>query len=544
VIVSSGPVTFCLGDSVTLTATPVSASYLWSNGSTTQSINVSYAGNFSVNITDLNGCVSPPSTILSTLLFPPPVTPVINAQGPVPFCTGQNVTLDATGGLASFQWSNGQSTSSILVSQAGQFSVWGIDANGCETDTSAPFLVSLFPVPTSPIITASGPLTFCAGNSVQLSSSSPIGNLWSNGANTQNIVVSQTTIGIQVGYTDANGCPSPLSLPIDVNVIPLAPTPVISPSGSTILCEGDSVELICSQAQSFLWSTGETSQSIWVSQTGTVDVVVTDICNPATPQSSINIVVHPKPLADFQILKKIVCIPEPVEAQNLSQGNSIIQSWMLGDGTTQTENHLSHVFQFPGIYDLSIVVTDINGCTSTKTMIDAFEVHGTPVIEHTIHPRVSEEYGSSVHGHVLSEGVLNGQWTISDNNFPGNQFDFQPTVSGVIPVKFIGETQEGCTIEISDSILVKEAEKAFIPIAFTPNGDGKNDFFQPFISGFEGDYLFKIFNRWGGVIFSSNNPDYSWDGVGFPEGVYIWTLSFRGNNGSIIEKTGQVTLYR
>src|SRR5690606_35486709 len=100
--------------------------------------------------------------------------------------------------------------------------------------TSAVTNVTVNPTPVAPVITPSGSTTFCAGGSVDLTSSEATGNLWSTGETTQ--MISVTTSGTySVTYTDGNGC-SATSAVTNVTVNPAPAAPVITPSGSTTFC--------------------------------------------------------------------------------------------------------------------------------------------------------------------------------------------------------------------------------------------------------------------------------------------------------------------
>ncbi|MGV3596012.1 MAG: beta strand repeat-containing protein, partial [Sediminibacterium sp.] len=118
-ISASGPTTFCVGRSVTLTATG-GASYSWSTGSTASSITVTSGGTYSVVATSAEGCQSAAASTTVTVNALP--TASISASGPTTFCAGGSVTLTATGG-ASYSWSTGSTASSITVTSGGTYSV-------------------------------------------------------------------------------------------------------------------------------------------------------------------------------------------------------------------------------------------------------------------------------------------------------------------------------------------------------------------------------------------------------------------------------------
>jgi hypothetical protein len=114
----NGPSVLCAGQSVTLSA-PAGYTYLWSNGETTQNIAVSVAGEYAVRLTD-NGCSS--ISKIATVQSQPDETPTITASGPTVFCEGNSVTLQSSS-AAAYQWSNGETTQSITVTQPGAYAL-------------------------------------------------------------------------------------------------------------------------------------------------------------------------------------------------------------------------------------------------------------------------------------------------------------------------------------------------------------------------------------------------------------------------------------
>lgn len=221
-------------------------------------------------------------------------------------------------------------------------------------------------LPATPTITASGSTSFCTGGSVDLSSSAATGNVWSNNQTTATITVS-TTGSYSVTVTDANGCSS-ASAPISVNVSS-APAPTISAT-STQACSGDVVTVTSSAADSYLWSSGETTQSIQVTNTALVSVTVTNAnaCNGVGQSATTNITFTATPTAagSFTTAGNVVTFA------NTSTG-ATSYSWDFGDFTNSSAMAPAHAYAANGTY--TVVLTAINGnCSSTATFEISIEV--------------------------------------------------------------------------------------------------------------------------------------------------------------------------
>ncbi|MCF8303466.1 MAG: gliding motility-associated C-terminal domain-containing protein [Bacteroidales bacterium] len=101
----------------------------------------------------------------------------------------------------------------------------------------------------------------------------------------------------------------------------------------------------------------------------------------------------------------------------------------------------------------------------------------------------------------------------------------------------------------SNQVTVQQAPGLFMPNAFSPNNDGKNDIFRPlFVFIPEGNYVFRIYNRWGELIFETRDKSRGWDGKhnGKPvePGTYVYQVQYSGRQGNTHKKVGNVTLVR
>lgn len=304
-ITANGPLSFCSGGNVTLSANG-GASYLWSpGGQTSQSITVATPGSYTVRVTNTSGtnATSSPVTVsLSTTGTPPTIT----ASGPVSFCPGGSVVLTSTQ-ASSYHWSNGQTTQSITVTASGSYTV--ISGSGTCTGTSSPTVINATSAPSTPTISASGSLNICQGTIVTLTSSIANGYLWSNGATTRSIAVSSAGNFSVNAYSSANCYATSAAQTVSVQAAPVRP--VAAANGSTNLSSTNpSVILSSSTASAFLWNTNQTTRSITVTTEGSYTVTITGT-NGCKATSS--------PVA----VKRIGCLPPAIPTISLSGSNII-----------------------------------------------------------------------------------------------------------------------------------------------------------------------------------------------------------------------------
>ncbi|WPR73040.1 T9SS type B sorting domain-containing protein [Flavobacterium sp. NG2] len=267
-ISATGVTTFCSGGSVVLTSSS-SVGNLWSTGETTQSITVASSGTYTVKVIN-NGCTSATSAGTNVTVNPTPATPIITTVSPTTFCTGGSVVLTSSSSVGNL-WSTGETTQSITVTSSGTYTVKVMNGS-CASATSAGTVVTVNAIPATPTILATGATTFCSGGSVVLTSSSSVGNLWSTGETTQSITVASS--GTYTVKVISNGCTSATSAGTNVTVNPTPATPIITTVSPTTFCTGGSVVLTSSSSVGNLWSTGETTQSITVTSSGTYTVKV------------------------------------------------------------------------------------------------------------------------------------------------------------------------------------------------------------------------------------------------------------------------------
>ena len=332
----SGQLNFCPGTSTELATGSNFSTYLWSNGGTGASIQVTQPGAYGLTVTDAFGCQGQASATVATFS-----TDVPDISGNLNFCPGTSTTLNAESGFASYLWSTNAVSTSITLNTNGAYGLTVTDNNGCQTSNTVN--VSAWPV-TQPMITGSS--AFCAGESTSLSASSGFAAYnWSNGATTPSISVN--TGGLyRVTVTDANGCSTNSSLSVTQN-----PLPQVMIGGSTSYCIGGFTTLNAgaSYAQ-YQWSTGGNTPSIQVNQPGSYSLTVTNANGcVGSAQVAVSEDIELTPVISGPLA---FC---PGESTLLDAGDGF-QTYNWSDGS----NGQSLPVSSPGSY--AVTVTDASGC--------------------------------------------------------------------------------------------------------------------------------------------------------------------------------------
>ena len=330
-ISASGPLDFCAGGSVTLTANSGSA-YLWSpGGETTRSITVSTPGSYTVRVTNSSGdkATSSPAVVSNSSTIP-----TITASGSTSFCPGDDVTLTSSS-ASSYEWSNGETTQSITVSASGSYTV---TTGGNCGGTSSPVVVNASSAPTVPTISASGSTSICPGEVLVLTSSPANSYVWSNGATTRSIAVTGSGSYSVDAYSGANCYASSDVETVTEKSAPAQPT--ISVSGSTTLTSSNtSVVLTSSSSSAYRWSNGSSRKSITVTSQGSYMVTVTSSNGCKATSSAVQV-------------SKGSCTPPPVPTITVN-GSTVLYA---GESVKLTSSSAGGYLWSTGSHDRSITV--------------------------------------------------------------------------------------------------------------------------------------------------------------------------------------------
>lgn len=321
----------CPGDSLQLSA-DIATNLLWSTGDTLPNLTIFTAGAYGLSHLDTTYCQRHATDSVWVVWSPTTDTPAVAPNGLLRMCVGDSVQLTATT-AARYLWSTGDTTQSIWVNQPGLYNVQTKNAALCWSFASNTVQVLVDSPAAKPALNPATPISICQGDSALLSSPGNSAPLWSTGSNAASIYVSASGTYAVAAADTGIACTPTWSDSVSVTVVPLAQPPVISASGSPTLCQGDSLLLSSNQPQKNLWSTGDTTQNIWVSLAGTYYAFAQNAlqCNSDT-SNQISVTVQ-MPFAAPSL--------SATGATTICQGNSVYLSanttlpvvWSTGDTT-------------------------------------------------------------------------------------------------------------------------------------------------------------------------------------------------------------------
>ncbi|MCX7745154.1 MAG: gliding motility-associated C-terminal domain-containing protein, partial [Flavobacteriales bacterium] len=526
--------------------------YNWNSGAfSTQDLSNVPAGVYQVSVTDLNNC-----TVIGSITLVQPQELVIDSIAPSLFAGGYNISCNGfsdgsinlylNGGtpLYNFNWNNGAFNSQNLSSiAAGTYSVVVTDANNCSVTGTIELSQ---PNPLTHTLTASqfngGWNISCNGLSdgsidLEVSGGTPAYSYsWNNSSTSEDLsgLIAGTYI---VVVSDLNGCS------FTDQIILTQPNAFgLSATVNDVLCNGldnGSIDLTVTGSQpqySYTWSNNATTQDIFNLGPGSYTVTVLDQNNCDT--TYVFNVIELSPITAAAVETDVDCYGNNNGAINLIVGGGsqpYTFEWSNG-ANTEDLNNLS-----AGVYVYTI--TDINGCTLTDTA----NVHEPELLTVTLNSQVL------FNGHNISfyNGNDGSITTIVSGGTPEYTYlwstaDTTKNLSNLTAGTYsvIVTDANGCSA--TSSITLTQPLELAMPNAYSPNGDGFNDFFV--IHGIEAypNNIFTVVNRWGNVVYEMKNYHNEWNGNNsnggqLPDGTYFVILDI--NNGEIILK-GYVDMRR
>ncbi len=303
----------------------------------------------------------------------------------------------------------------------------------------------------------------------------------------------------------------------------------------------------------YLWTTsdGQTSTDVvpaFVFNSSGIKAIVLKVSSPngsCIDNTSQNITIDAYPIAAFDITE--ACLGKPIAISNNSTGTIASYAWQTSNAQQSNNVVPTFIFDTAGIYSIKLDVATANNCSATITK-------STPVqpVRLITRPAVDTNVNVNQPLQINISGADIYSWTPFTNltNAGSSNPVFKSTAPGIYPLTVQATTAQGC--KASDTIIIKvfaAGEYLFIPNAFTPNGDSRNDQFNFTCSGLRSLTYFRVYNRYGQTVYQQNTcSNIGWDGTfkgaKQPGGAYVYHWQGVAFNGQTVSGNGSVILVR
>jgi gliding motility-associated-like protein len=330
----------------------------------------------------------------------------------------------------------------------------------------------------------------------------------------------------------------------DEVVVTILEIPTVSINALTEICLGEEVNYTVDPSLSCSWSpanlfvnTSENNPTIAPFTSTNVNVEVEND-NGCTATSSGEIIVRPLPVLDFEMTPSANCAPMMVEdTWNNAVGLDYSIQWNGGNG--DDESGIDYLFNYttPGSYNIELRVANEFGCISDTIYENAVVVYPNPVAQFSYSPDPPSIINNVVQFQNESESVASYEWYIDDVRAGSEEtlnYEFPSDRSGDYTVCLRVENEFGCEAAHCEYLEIESDFAFYAPNAFTPDGDGLNELFIPELLGFDlSSYSLKIYDRWGTLVFSTNDASEPWIGnvrngdYYAQQGIYNWIVEVK-----------------
>ena len=230
-----------------------------------------------------------------------------------------------------------------------------------------------------------------------------------------------------------------------------------------------------------------------------------------------------------------------------------LAEWDFGDGTKATGFKVNKSYPNPGTYVVSYRLSAPGSCMVQGDNANApIGVVEKPSVDFTFSPEEPSARNPEVTFTETSTQADNWIWNFGGK---GNSTERNPVFTfpfeGEYPVKLVVGNGQFCRDSVTKLVKIKAVDALYIPNAFSPNGNAANAVFKPLglLPGFSG-YEFRIYSRWGHLLFQTKDPEEAWNGKvnnqdeNCAQGVYLYQLVFQSAAGKTVTKQGTITLLR
>ncbi len=248
------------------------------------------------------------------------------------------------------------------------------------------------------------------------------------------------------------------------------------------------------------------------------------------------------------------CVPLKVNFKNISfpTDNSYQFKWKFTDGFETSGFSVNHTFDSVGSFGVKLEVISPVGCYSEGIFNDVIKVYPPPTAVWSVDPLRINLNNPTINLYDSSANTIGRTWIINDQEFFFDRdFSYSFKDTGYYKITLIATDRFLCNDTLETMVFVYKDFSLYMPNAFSPNGDGLNETFEP-VGQLDNliDYKLSIYDRWGGKIYESSNPKSGWNGrtanneKELPPGAYVYQLEYQSNRNSPVKEKKLFTLIR
>ncbi len=422
----------------------------------------------------------------------------------------------------------------------------------------------------NPVMTVTPNMSYiCRGTSVSLVATGANNYAWSPAAtlsaSTGSVVVA-TPLTPSTIYTvtgEINGCTASVEATVQTyTTIPVSVTPEVES-----ICPGGSVTMTASGALHYVWQPPiGLSSNIVPTVVSTPDVTTTYTvlgtdADGCTGSATGTVIIYPESIIEFSAMPHEGCTPMNVDFEYLPDSMLDMNTlhWDFGDMDTaadvSNQPSCSYIYTSQGNYIVVLTATSVHGCHAEGR--DTIIVYQTPEAGFYPHPDIARLDEPEIFFYDQSNNAQHWYWDFGDPASIDSNYSFDHNTShhysdtGTYLVMHVVTNIYDCADTVYQTVKIINPFYFWVPGAFTPNGDATNNVFMGQGVGFrEEDFSMVIYDRWGELVFKTNDPYQPWDGIKAganikcPAGVYVWMIDITEENTVHHKMKGTVTLIR